>query len=65
MRGIAYICLFLSRNKSRGMKKDKPTRRKKRRVRISNKIWKVKTGWMSNKWPGIAEKSETQCLGVG
>ena len=47
---MVHTCLFLFKNKSRGIKKYKPTRTKKKTVRVSTKIWKMETRWRSGVW---------------
>lgn len=47
---MVHTCLFLFKNKSRGIKKYKPTRTKKKTVRISTKICKMETRRMGGVW---------------
>lgn len=47
---MVHTYLLLFTNKSRGIKKYKPTRTKKKAVRISTTHWKMETRWMSGVW---------------
>lgn len=47
---MVHTYLFLFKNKSRGIKKYKPTRTKKKTVRISTTSWKMETSWMTGVW---------------